>query len=344
MSATPPASPTPSCCAGLRQALLHDWQADFPLHDSPFQALARRLGSSVREVVAHCRALEQEGALAAIRIVWGTALQRMRCRLALRLAEAPGPEWARALAALPGLTEWAWAEAVPQAGDSRADGVAAGAPERFLWFDLAARDSASLQAQRDAFEARHAAAVCMELSSDAGAAARCDCGRGSGPCSDVDLARRCEAPLPLVAHPYRALSKALERSEREVLATLRCWRASGRVQGVGLAPDAGGVESPCRMVAVAAGAEDSALAESLLARPGVAAVQWLPEHAQWPRRLLVIGSGAPQLGAGALQRALAACGLGARDRQHHLVRRVRVRAAPLIFTAPDPEPADRRVP
>ena len=134
----PRPQPGPARCAGLRHALLHDWQQGFPVEASPFQVLARRLGGSVREVMAHCHALGEEGALAGISIRWGESLQRVHWRCVLTTRPRRPAEFAACLRALPGVT--GWEEIVPLDAE-RDDAVPA------LWFDLHARDLASAQAR-----------------------------------------------------------------------------------------------------------------------------------------------------------------------------------------------------
>jgi hypothetical protein len=324
------ASAEPARCAGLRHALLHDWRQGFPLQDSPFQVLARRLGGTLREVLGHCHALSDEGSLDAIRVHWSPALQRVRWRCGLRPDGRPGAELLASVAALPGVTGWDWIESVDDAADGGAT-LAGAVPD--LWFDLVARDAAAARVQRDWFEARHGLVSCVALDND-GAAAGCDCARDAGPCTDPDLARHCEAGLPLVAHPYRAVSDALKRSEREVIATLRHWQRAGRVQRLALGGPLERAQTLWTVAAVAGAARDPGVSAALLARAGVAEVQVLPEREGGPPLVLVAASGASPQARGLLERALAACGLADRPRRLLQVQRVRLRNAPLLFARP----------
>lgn len=326
---------TPARCAGLRRTLQHGWEQGFPLQDSPFQVLARQAGGTVREVLGQCHRLADAGALDAIRVHWNAGLQRVRWRCGVALAGAPPEEVVRKLAALPGVATWEWAEpAVPAAagGAGAFDGPA-------LWFEIAARSVESARAQLAQVQALGFDLLRLELErrDEGDAGPGCACIASGGPCSDPALARRCEAGLPLVARPYRSLSEAVQRSERDVLATLRRWQRQGQLTTVGLGAPVAGAESLWSLCALAGDADDdadqaaSATRTRLLAQPGIAEVALLPGHAQWPYRWLVGAPGAPTPGDALLERALAACGLRTRPRLWLHVRRVRLRAAPLLF-------------
>ncbi|MBX3635156.1 MAG: hypothetical protein KF683_07185 [Rubrivivax sp.] len=324
---------TPARCAGLRRTLQHGWEQGFPLQDSPFQVLARQAGGTVREVLGQCHRLADAGALDAIRVHWSAGLQRVRWRCGVALAGAPPDAVLRTLAALPGVAAWEWAE--PAAPSTVVGAGAFGGPA--LWFEIAARSVASARAQYAQVLALGLGLLCLELEGrdEGDDGPGCACMVSGGPCSDPVLARRCEAGLPLVARPYRSLSDAVQRSEREVLATLRRWQRQGQVTAVGLGAPVAGAESLWSLCALAgdADADDdrAATRARLLAQPGIAEVTRLPGHAQWPYRWLVGAPGAPTPGDALLERALAACGLRARPRRWLHVRRVRLRAAPLLF-------------
>lgn len=326
-------------CAGLRRTLLQRWEQGFPLQDSPFQVLARQTGGTLRELLGHCHTLADAGALDVIRLHWSAALERVRWRCALAAPAARLGELQRALAQLPGVAGWELAEAAEVTDAAAASDPAPDDGFPFsgavLWFEIVARSVASARAQRARIEALGGQLLCLELQG-CGAVddPACCCDAHSGPCGDPELARRCEAGLPLVARPYRGLSEAVRRSEREVLARLRGWKRQGQLTTVSLGAPAAGVESQWSQC-VLAGDEDedaaAALRARLLAQTGVAEVKVLPGHARWPYRLLVGVPGAPTPGDALLARALAACGLQARPRRRLHVRRVGVRAAPLLF-------------
>lgn len=314
--------PEPARCAGLRHALLHDWVEGFPLQEAPFQVLARRLGGSVREVLGHCHVLSDAGVLDAIHVRWSPALQRVHWRCGLSIGGRPGPELLEALAALPGVTQCAWIEP---------DDDAPPAPGPDLWFDLAARDAAAARAQLARLGPAYGPPLCLPLGESADDDADCDCESVGGPCADAELARLCEAGLPLRARPYRSLSEATHRSEREVLGTLRRWRRDGLLHDLGLAGPPDRRERLWTVAAVADVAPDDARRAALLALPGVAEVVGLPGHPRWPWRLLVHAAGAsPQTNA-LLLCALAACGLDRQPRRLMREHRFRWRHAPQLF-------------
>lgn len=317
----------PARCAGLRHALLHDWAQGFPLQEAPFQVLARRLGGSVREVLGHCHVLSDAGALDAIRVHWSPALQRVHWRCGLSIGGRPGPALLAALASLPGSTHCAWIEPDDQA-------PATGGPD--LWFDLVARDATAASAQLARLEAEHGPALCLPLHGPQ--APDCRCEAVGGPCADAELARLCEAGLPLRARPFRSLSEATRRSEREVLRTLRRWRRDGLLGDLGLAGPTGRHESLWTVAAVAEVVPDDARRAALLALPGVAEVYALPGDPQWPWRLLVAAAGASPLTKALLLSALASCGLDGRPRRLMREHRVHWRATPLLFAEPGGAP------
>lgn len=323
----------PACCGGLRQALLHDWEHGFPLHESPFQLVARQLGAGLREVLNHCHALQEEGALEAIRLSWGAPLYAVRWRVTQRL---PTPAAAArpldALRALGGVSEAFVAETLP----SR---TVAEAPS-WLWFDLFAHRVGQAKAQHDAFRAAAGPAEASTISSEAFAPAADPCACAEPPrcaepecpCEDVALAARCEQPLPLVTHPYRQMAHELERSERELIAKLRRWQRSGYLASAGLARPLETTASTALMALLPRhAAHDGALPARLLARVGIAAVEPICLGAlgeAW----LVAASGTPAQALPTLERALAAAAPGG---THQLlqVKRLRLRHAPALFGA-----------
>jgi len=334
-------APAPAHCAGLRQALLHDWQQGFPLRESPFRLVADRLGGTLREVLTHCHALSDEGSLDAIHVHWGARLQRVHWRCGLHLSAPPDAALQATLTGLPGVTGWDWVEPVDP---TRRDDGPPDAPWPNLWFDLWARHTSAARAQRERIEASHGTLSCLVLDEGTGWPDTCDCHDLGGPCSDTVLARRCEAGLPLVAHPFRVLSEGLHRSEREVIATLRRWQRAGNVDGLGLGGGAPSSRTLWTLVAVMGPPVNVATRAALLARPGVGEVQALPQHPDWPFRLLAAGEGASVQTVGLLRRALAACGLASRPHIMLRVCRVRVRHAPLLFSGVAAfDPPDRAV-
>jgi hypothetical protein len=320
-------------CAGLRQALLHHWQDDFPLQDSPFQVLARETGSTVREVLGHCRALHDSGALDCLRLRWSRSMHRVSWRCGLHSGGPPGPALQARLRALPGVVGWDWVEPDDDPRPGGAPAPMAGEPAPDLWFDLVARDEAAAAAQLAWLEERAGGALRLERPDESHRQGRagCRCADAQGPCADVELARRCEQGLPLAAHPYRALAVDAHRSERDVLAALRRWRRLGQVGRVGLAPPLAEVESRWTFAALTDGDGDGALCRRLQTRPGVVEVIRLPGHARWPYRLLVGARGSSAATRELLRRALAASLTGRCMPRMLRIRRTIVRAEPLLF-------------
>jgi DNA-binding Lrp family transcriptional regulator len=347
-------TPAPACCAGLRQTLLHEGQHDFPLHESPFQLVARRLGAGVREVLHHCQVLLDEGALQGIRLSWAPRMMTVRWRVLYRLPAPPGPPappWESVLSELPGVAEFCVGEPLARGSVSLETGAAA-----WLWFDIVAHREADAERQRAAVEAAAgSAASCFALGGMAqelrqevrqgvkGAGGESEeapalpCAADAPtlaaapgcPCEDEPLARQAESLLPLATHPYRSIAQALGRSEREVIAALRRWRKDGHLAGAGFVRgDAPGVTSSL-MAVLHHHAGDSDLPHRLLARPGILAVQRFANDPQlaW----LVSASGTPQQAQHMLERALTACVV---PLPHPLlrVRRTRLKHAPLLFS------------
>jgi hypothetical protein len=308
MPISPPSSrgsSAPEACAGLRQALLHEAQTGFPLTEVPFQVLSRRHGGSVRELLGHCQALQREGTLAGIRVHWSPALWRVQWRCGLAAVDGAWPALA---AGTPGLT--AWERSRPQAGCT-------------VWFDFMARDEGSAARQLAPIEARYG-----PLRRLRGGSALVPCGGDGCPCADPTLAAACEAGLPLVARPWRALARRLQRPERTVLASLRRWQQSGRLAGLGIdAPERPHAE--CWVVASIAGPPLTPAALQMLgSAPGVAELRVAPADGDWPYAAWVAARG---LSADPLERALRGARLAA-DRVRLLpVQRTRVRDEPRLF-------------
>lgn len=325
-----PTAGEPARCAGLRRALLHDWHDGFPLERTPFNAMARQLGGSLREVLGHCHTLSDEGALDAIRVRWSDSLQRVRWRCGLSLSAPPSAALQSALIALPGVTAWEWLEApaVSPRGTPAARAASPAWPR--LWVHLAALDGHTARAQLARLEAEAGPAAVVVLHDDA-PPLPCTCARDGGPCTDVDLARHAEAGLPMTPHPYRVLSQSLQRTEREVLESLRRWERGGRLRSVGfdLAPasrDQHGVA-----VAVQGPVIDGAQRVQLLQQTGIVEVQRLRPTEAWPFSLWVLATGAPAQAETLLRRALKAGGLDGRAHTLFGVRRTQLRSAPLLF-------------
>lgn len=301
-----PGSSAPEACAGLRQALLHEAGTGFPLAEAPFQVLSRRHGGTVRELLAHCQALQREGSLQGIRVHWSPALHRVRWRCGLQAVDAAWPAIARAT---PGLT--VWDRTPPAAGCT-------------LWFDLAARDEGAALAQLAPIEARYGFVHRL-----AAAPVPADCGESACPCADPQLAEGCEAGLPMVAQPWRVLARQLHRPERAVIASLRRWQQAGRLAGLGLEAPEQLHEERWQAACITGAVLDPAAVAALRAAPGVAELWVAPEGAGWPFAAWVAARGA---GTDALDRALRRAGITPERVQPVAVLRTRVRAEPRLFS------------
>ena len=333
--------------AGLRGALLRDWQTDFPIEASPFQRVAGRCGCTLREALQHCQHLVAEGATAGLQVRWAAQLHRCGVRLtaagsvapALQALAAPG-----ATGVLPALASWHRVDSLQATHPTSAP-----APHLDGWFDLHATDPGRLQAQLALLRQATPGVAWTETPlypADvhlADGAATCDCPAGDGPCSDPALAALCEQGLPVVAHPYRALATRLGRTERAVVLSLKQWRQSGRLAGLGLVPPQAGGDGPAIFAALdgpgpwAGPAAAQACHSWLAAQPGVigisctAAPVSTPAAGGWPWPWLVQLAARDGSVPARLARALVGNGLGLQLRAVLQVRQQRVRAAPLLF-------------
>ncbi|MFG6459760.1 hypothetical protein [Roseateles sp. BYS96W] len=254
-----PASATaPSCCAGLRQTLIHGWQQDFPLHPSPFRLMAARSGATPRELIAVCRELQQRGALLPVRVRWGPMLRREHWRLAF---DAPAG-FTRALAALPGCYR---IEHAPASNPS-------------TWAEIEVLEEAALQRQLERLPQPPVARLRLRvLPADA---TLC--------CDHPQLAASVEQGLPLSAKPFADCGKQLGCSEHRVLAHLGAWRRSGQIDGLVLKPPPPPV-AQAGLLALWEGLQpDTALRDWLHAQHDVDRVVQGAGTADWPWRLSVV--------------------------------------------------------
>ncbi|RVT88703.1 hypothetical protein [Inhella crocodyli] len=312
----------PSCCAGLRPALLNGWRACFPVHPSPFHQVAAQCGGTWREVLQQCQRLHHSGGLQALQARWGHALQRVHWRLGLRPAASDRQRAARALAAHPAcvrLTHWQGQDPGPAAPPT-------------LWVDLVGRDSAALAATVDAWrdagwvDAQVQRLVLREPDRP------CDCAQSEGPCADAELAHALEAGLPLVAHPYGALAAQLQRPERRVLARLQRWQRQGQLGAMALS----GPWSAATLTGAAALLRDAALdadrLRALRAQPGVSEVHVLPPAPLQPGGLWVAVQAPHDRALAVLRAALSGWGTVSPPAVLGLTHTTLPRAAPALFS------------
>lgn len=277
---------SPSCCAGLRQSLLQGWRQGLPLHPSPFRQMAAQSGATPRELLSTCSQLQRSGALQPIRARWGEALPRERWRLGFARAAA---SLATQLLALPGCLRLERVEAT------------AGLP--MLWAEIEAIDEPSLQAQLQGLS--QAPLARLRLSH----ALPPDVIPGDGPCADPGLAACLERGLALCANPFAACAARLQRSERQLLASLHAWQRSGQLAGLVLTPPPPREPQPGVIALWTQEAPTPAALARLRTQPGVDRLLPVAASDGWPWRLsLVLRASAP-LALQQLQERLLAAGI-----------------------------------
>jgi hypothetical protein len=288
MRAMPAAITTlsPSCCAGLRQSLLQGWRQGLPLHPSPFRQMAVQSGATPRELLSTCAQLQRSGALQPIRARWGEALPRERWRLGFASSTA---SLVTQLSTLPGCLRL-----------ERADATAA--PPR-LWAEIEAIDEASLQAQLQRLSQPPLARLRLRHAQPSAD------GPVDGPCTDRGLAACLERGLALCANPFAACAAQLQRSERQLLASLHAWQRSGQLAGLVLAPPPPREPQP----GVIALWHDEAPGEEQLAQlralAGVERLLAVAACDRWPWRLSLVMRAAAPLALQQLQQRLLAAGI-----------------------------------
>lgn len=278
----PVTASSPSCCAGLRQALLQGWRQGVPLHPSPFRQMAAQIGATPRELLSTCARLQRSGALQPIRARWGEALPRERWRLVFAVATAP---LVAQLRAMPGCLRLEHADAT------------AALPR--LWAEIEAIDEASLQTQLQGLSQATLALLRLRHAQPP----------DDGPCADPELAACLERGLALCANPFAACATRLARSERQLLASLHAWQRNGQLAGLVLAPP------PPRepLSGVIALWQHEAPADAQLTRlhalPGVDRLVLAAPGERWPWRLSLVMRAAAPLALQQLQERLAAAGI-----------------------------------
>jgi DNA-binding Lrp family transcriptional regulator len=220
----------------LRQALLNDWQRDFPLTLAPFARIAATLRVSEASVLELCQALRTDGSLSRIGGVF-----------------AAGAGGAGVLAAL---------AVPPERLDSVAALVSAQAgvnhnyerEHRFnLWFVLSGRSAEAVQRTLDALQAtvqlpllrlpmQRAYRIDLGFDLDAApgsAVARSPTGTRAEasaplPAADWPLAALVEQGLPLVRRPFDHWALQLGCDATQVLRTLERWLRDGALKRFGV--------------------------------------------------------------------------------------------------------------
>lgn len=281
-----------SCCASLRQTLLHGWQQGFPLHSSPFRQMAAQSGATPRELLSVCQELHRHGALLAIQPRWGEGLGRERWRLAFE----PGPDataLAAALAALPGCFRLERAEPL------------AGMPP--LWAEIEALDATALGRQLERLPVRPAAH--LRLPSPPALVA----------CDDPRLAERLEAGLPLCARPFAECARQLGCSEHKLLSKLQAWRRGHQLAGLSLTAPPTPVPQPGVLALWQDVTPTEAGLQRLRAHCGVDRLAVADATAAWPWRLSLVLCATPQLAFDQLGDFVAEAGLPPPDASARLL-------------------------
>jgi|CXWL01.1.fsa_nt_gi hypothetical protein len=317
-------------CAGLRSALLHDWRHGFPLREAPYDLIGQALGASTRELLRHLRALQREGALSQIGPTWGPTVARVRwlCGVAWPSGGRSQPQ--SALAAVPGLSTCEWVLESCPPGAAQPTGWPA------AWFTVVGLSDTAVEAQVAGLEAQWGGPVLrLPVVTDDTAITGAPALRG-GPADDPQLAAWCECGLPLVRHPYALAARKLGRTQRDVLASLRGWFASGALQSLGMhatdEPTAAPVHAAAVVAAPLAGAALAALADRLGAEPGIGVVERLAPQAGLAYQLHIIAPGPPETACHSLKRALQRCGLAQQQRLGWHARRHHLQVPPRLFS------------
>ncbi|MBV8037283.1 hypothetical protein [Roseateles sp.] len=297
-----------SCCASLRQTLLHGWQQTFPLHASPFRQMAALSGATPRELLSLCQELHRHGALQAIQPCWGEGLRRQRWRFAFEPGD-DGAHLAAALAALPGC--FRIERAAPRAGMPP------------LWAEIEALDEAALARQLRRLPAAPMARLPLPASS-----AR------ALPCDDPEMASYLEEGLALCSRPFAHCSRLLGCSESRLLAKLQAWRRGGQLAGLALKPPPSRVPQPGLLALWRGARPTSRSLAGLRARSGVDHVVSGHGTPAWPWQLSLVLRAAPQLASDQLREVVAHAGLAMPDASARLLI-VQPRDQALLFRVAD---------
>jgi DNA-binding Lrp family transcriptional regulator len=220
------------------QALLNDFQRDFPLCEAPYAAIARALRWSEREVLATLRCLVAEGIVGRVGAVFRPGSVGASTLAAMAVPPARLADVARRVSAHDGVNHNYERE------------------HRFnLWFVANARDERALQAllariEREAVLPVIALPLRREFHIDlgfdlaGGAAGRTKIATTApiGPLAldarSARLVAALEEGLPLSPRPYRVLAERAgfdgATGESDVLATLRRWLREGHLKRLGV--------------------------------------------------------------------------------------------------------------
>ncbi|MDO8772251.1 MAG: Lrp/AsnC family transcriptional regulator [Burkholderiaceae bacterium] len=220
----------------LDQALLNEWQHDFPLSEAPFAELAQHCGSDEATVLVSMRRLCREGSISRIGGVWGAGAGGAAMLCALSVPDERLQTVAQLVNAIQGVNHNYERE-----------------HHYNLWFVITGRDRQGLHEQLNALEQTiHLRALRLpmvhpyriDLGFDLRLAARP--AHQASPShttrqtiapvavGEERLAALVEEGLPLIARPYAAWAQALGWPVDQVTHTLSRWLTHGTLRRLGV--------------------------------------------------------------------------------------------------------------
>lgn len=217
--------------AGIRMAMLNDWQRGFPLVEEPFARIGAKLGIDTGDVLEFYRELLASGAISRVGGVWaaGAGGAAMLCAFAVppeRLSDVAGR-----VSDHPAVNHNYERE-----------------HEYNLWFVVTRRDQAAVFAVVDELEATTGCRalrlpMLRSYRIDLGFDLRRHLAAGGQPGrtqvrpvepSEMPLAGLLEEGLPLVERPFAQWAERLGEPEEQVLETLQRWLVGGALRRFGV--------------------------------------------------------------------------------------------------------------
>lgn len=222
----------------LDQALLNDWQRDFPLSARPFADIAERCRSDEATVLASYHRLCREGSISRIGGVWGTGAGGAAMLCALSVPRAQLADVAARVNAIPGVNHNYERE------------------HRYnLWFVITGQNQLALDAPLSelervtglhalrlpmlrpyridlGFDLRQIAVAPHAMPTEAAQSRRTKAPRVAP--SDTALAALVEEGLPLVDRPYDTWAQTLGVPAEQISQTLSQWLSQGTLRRLGV--------------------------------------------------------------------------------------------------------------